>query len=153
MRLTLLFAVAISTSLLSCSQDIPASKVPSVVLNTVQLKFPGSTSIEWEKKKSQYEAEFNIDSTEHNVFINENGEVIWYKTKIKETALPPQIISAITREQQGYTIDEIEKISTGDSTYYLVEVELKGKKDKELLYASDGTSIQNIELLKLFNVK
>ncbi len=149
----ILMTVAISTALLSCGQDIPASKVPSVVINTIQLKFPNSSLVEWEKKKGAYEAEFKVDSTEHTVTVSEIGIILWYETKIDQSALPPQIVAEITQSQQGYTIDDIEKIMKDNAVYYRVELEAKGKKDKEMAYTSTGAIIENSALLKLLNTK
>ena len=128
MKLILLIAGAFSIALISCGQDIPASKVPSVVINTIQLKFPNSGTIDWEKKQGRYEAEFSVDSTAHTVVVHETGDILWYKTDILQTALPSAITSVISREQQGYTIDEIERINKGDTVYYRLELEAKGKK-------------------------
>ena len=61
MRYSILMLVTLF-SLYSCSQDIPARKVPSVVLNTVQSRFGNAGKVEWDRQVSGYEAEFKMDS-------------------------------------------------------------------------------------------
>lgn len=148
MKLVLLFMTVISISLMSCAQNISAKKVPSVVQNAVQAKFTGAADIEWEKKSDLYEAEFSMGATDYAAYINSSGKLIVYKQDIKDTELPAAIMAAIGREHAGFTIDEAEKIEKDGVLYYQVELEASGKKDKELVYAADGTIASTISYIK-----
>ena len=130
-------------SLVSCSQDIPAAKVPSVVQNTVKLKFPNATDIEWEKKKDSYEAEFNISNIEHCLHIDNAGIVLLHKQEINETELPVAVISAIQKNYNGYKIDDAKKVDKKGVICYEVELEAKGKKDVQAFFSPSG-DITNI---------
>jgi len=139
MKLIILAVAAVSLSLSACSQDIPAAKVPSVVQNAVQTKFSNAVNIEWEKKKTGlYEAEFAINSTEYTAWLDATGKLVAYKLGIKENELPAIITSAITREHAGYRIDDADKIEKDGITYYQVELDAKGKKDRNLVFSADG---------------
>ena len=143
------FAITASLfSLYSCSQDIPASKVPSVVLNTVQTRFGNAAKINWEKKKSLYEAEFKMDSIKYAAYIDPEGKLLMHKQDIKEAELPATVSSAISTEYIGYKIDDAEKIEKDGITYYGVELEGKGKKDLELVFSADGKIATQINYLK-----
>ena len=124
--------------LYSCSQDIPNSKVPSVVLNTVQAKFGSVNKIEWEKKNDLYEAEFKKDSIEYAVYIDTAGKLVMYKMDIRENELPAAVSLTISTEYIGYKIDDAEKIEKDGVTWYEVELEGKGKKDLKLNFSADG---------------
>lgn len=139
MKLIILAVAVVSLSLSACSQDIPAAKVPSVAQNAVQTKFSNAVNIEWEKKKTGlYEAEFAINSTEYTAWLDATGKLVAYKLDIKENELPATITSAITREHAGYRIDDADKIEKDGITYYQVELDAKGKKDRNLVFSADG---------------
>ena len=135
-------------SLYSCSQDIPADKVPSVVLNAVQAKFGNAVKIEWEKKNNLYEAEFKMDSTEYAVYIDPAGKLVMHKLDIKENELPAAVLTIISTEYVGYKIDDAEKVEKDGVTYYQVELEGKGKKDLELIFSADGKLATQMSYLK-----
>lgn len=125
-------------SLYSCSQNIPARKVPSVVLNAVQTRFVNVNKIEWEKKKTLYEAEFKMDSIEYAVYVDPAGRLVMYKIDIKESELPAVVSTVIRTEYIGYRIDDAEKIEKDGIAYYQVELEGQGKKEVKLIFSTDG---------------
>lgn len=148
MKPILLFVAAVSLSMASCAQDIPASKVPSVVQNTVQAKFATASNIEWEKKNNSYEAEFDMANTEYSVYVSADGKLIVYKLDIPASELPSPVTTAINRDHAGYRIDDADKIEKDGLTYYQVELEAKGKKDKNLVFAADGKLAEKIPYMK-----
>jgi uncharacterized membrane protein YkoI len=139
MKGTMLFITAASFSVASCSQDIPAAKVPAIVQNTIQAKFSNAGKVEWEKKKGVYEAEFDINSTEYTVHVDSAGTLMMYKLDIKETELPAAVMASISREHSGYTIDDAEKLEKDGVIYYQVELEATGKKDVKIVFNPDGS--------------
>jgi uncharacterized membrane protein YkoI len=145
MKCTILVIVSLF-SLYSCSQNIPARKVPSVVLNTVQTKFATVNKIEWEKKKALYEAEFKMDSIEYAVYVDPAGKLVMYKIDIKESELPAAVSTVIRTEYIGYRIDDAEKIEKEGIAYYQVELEGKGKKDIKLIFSTDGKLVPEVNL-------
>lgn len=138
MKTVTLLASVFIISLTSCSQDIPASKVPSVVQNTIQSRFSGAVDIEWEKKKTFYEAEFDIDKIDYKAHIDANGKLISYKTDMRVSELPAPVTSAIHTGHPGFKIDDADKLEKDGITYYQVELDAKGKKDKRLVFTADG---------------
>ena len=148
MKIVTLFVTATMFSLYSYSQDIPGSKVPSVVLNTVQAKFGIANKIEWEKKNTLYEAEFKKDSIEYAVYIDPAGKLVMYKMDISENELPAAVSKIISTEYIGYKIDDTEKVEKDGTTYYQVELEGKGKQDLELVFSADGKLATQMNYLK-----
>ena len=144
----MILVVASLFSLYSCSQDIPARKVPSVVLNTVQTKFVNANKIEWEKRKALYEAEFKMDSIEYAVYVDSAGKLIMYKMDIKENELPAAVSEAIRTQYADYKIDDVEKIEKDGIIYYEIELDGKGKKDLELIFSTDGKLVTELNYLK-----
>jgi uncharacterized membrane protein YkoI len=142
MKLFYLSIASVAISLAACSQDTPASKVPSVVLNAVQAKHPGM-AVDWEKKKNFYEAEFKMDSVEHTLHIDVEGKLIRHETEIRSNELPPGVLTAIKARYAGYSIDEAARIEQKGQTFYEVELEAKGKKDRTIFFSTDGNIITN----------
>lgn len=147
MKNILLSLVAFSTALISCGQNLPASKVPSVVQNAVQSGFSAAADIEWEKKNDLYEAEFKLDSVEHSVLVDASGKIIAHKSDMTLLNVPAQVKTAIGRET-GYKVDDLEKLEIDGIPYYQVEFEAKGKKDKKVVYAADGSFASNIKYME-----
>lgn len=136
-----LILVLASIALLSCGQDILENKVPSVVLNVVHTKFTGASHIEWEKKKNYFEAEFDVDSIEHTLQIDLNGNVIEHRREITAMELPSHIVTAIMTTNVGYRIDDAAIIEKNGQSLYEIELESKGNKDKKVYFSSEGKVI------------
>ena len=121
-----------------CSQDVSASKVPSVVSNTLQAAYPGVTTVDWDKKKNFYEAEFKQNNREVTAEIDANGKLIRQKEDITQQDLPSALQQAIPASE-GYVVDDIDKVTLNGTTFYQVELDGKGKnKDKKLVFEANG---------------
>ena len=131
----------------SCStQDIPASKVPSIVLNTVVEKYPATNEVDWKKADKHYEAEVKLnDSTDVTFFIDDAGRILKQKEDIDRAGIPAAILTAITNTYADYAIDDAEKLAIGNKLYYQFELEGKGKKDLNLVFAADGKVTNEIK--------
>ena len=144
MKSVSLFIAAIAISILSCGQDIPDSKVPSVVLNAVKSKYPGAGDVDWEKKKDYYKAEFDIDKVEHTFHIDESGKVLQHKKEITLAELPAAAQENIKSSHAGFEIDDIAIIEKNGQTFYEVELEAKGQKDKKVYFDTQGKAISKL---------
>ncbi len=142
--------VVVLASLSSCSQRMPASKVPSVVQNTLRSQFSNALDVEWEweKKAQLFEAEFYLDSLEYTAHINTDGRLIMHKVDIPVSQLPAAVAATISREYGEYEIDEVEKLIKEGVIYYMVEIDKKADKDKKLIFSVDGKIANNVTYLK-----
>ena len=124
----------------SCnSQDNASQKVPSIILNTLNAKFPNNTDVDWEKKGDLYEAEFNdSDNTEITVQIHELGNLVTQKQEIAISKLPLTLTSIIKNQYKDYKIDGAKKLEKDGKTYYLLELDGKGKIDQKLIFTPEG---------------
>ncbi|RYG32560.1 MAG: hypothetical protein EOO01_34130 [Chitinophagaceae bacterium] len=148
MKIASLFVAALSLSMISCSQDIAASKVPSVVQNALQVKFPNATKIDWEKKGKAFEADFNLENEGHELLIDGTGKVIAHKTDILPGELPQAVNSAVRQDHATYKIDDAQKIELDGIIYYQVELDAKGKKDQHLVYTAEGAIAAGVNYVK-----
>lgn len=144
MRLLLIAASILSFSIISCGQDqdIAIKDVPAVVANAFKMQFTNATDVEWEQSNANYEVEFTQDQVEYNALLDAEGNVIMYKNDIKQDDLPQSVMTAIKTNFNGQKIDETEKLTKGNTTYY--QVEFDGIDPSEFLFTADGNETKEI---------
>ena len=140
-----LSAIPISVVLLiSCSEEIPSSQVPSLVLNVATDKY-NSNQIEWEKNGSLYEAEIEVnDSTEISLQINEAGKLVMEKQDIPKNLVPANILTKIEREFSGFQLHDVEKVEKDSRLYYQFELKSNGK-EFNLVFNEDGNEEKTVK--------
>lgn len=117
--------------------DIPASKVPSVVKNAIAKEFTNPLDVEWVKKKKNYEVDFDMEEVDYSARFTPDGQLLLYKLDIRVTELPKAITGKVAEEFPDRTLDDAEKVINGTSTYY--QVELDGQpRNQRAIYTSDG---------------
>ena len=129
--------------LAACSERIRQSKVPSVVQNSLMQAFKTANSIEWEKEKQNYEAEFVQDNTQYKAIINPTGSLLKYKQEINAMQLPAAVMQTLQAQYKEYVAEEVEKVGEGNQVYYQVELE-NGLKEMHLVLTVDGAINTNI---------
>lgn len=132
--------------LASCnSQDISAEKVPSVIRNKVNEKFPGAQQVEWTRNKDLYEAEVLLnDSVDASLQLSATGDVLMQKSDIIHSNLPREILLLLQEKYSGYQVDDVEVLEIAGKNYYQLELEAKGKKDLQLVLSPAGEEQDHI---------
>jgi len=137
----------LSLSLVSCSlfdEDIPSSKVPSLVKNAFDQEYANPLDVEWEKKKDNYEVDFEIEQQDHSALFNKEGQLLMSKQDIREADLPAQIVSNISKDFPDHYIDDVDRIETAGKT--LFQIELDGPpKEIKIVYSADGQVEENFK--------
>jgi hypothetical protein len=119
------------------AQDIPQSQVPSLVLNAFQLKYSNVTDLEWELKDDLYKAEFEIGTRDHDLWIDNAGNIKKHKEDFPKGQLPSSVRKKIASEFKDYKIDDVDKIQMDKKV--LFQVDLDGPRgDREVLFTADG---------------
>lgn len=137
MKTTLLLSLTLLFSPIAFCQDIPAKQVPAAVIKAFNKYFPNTPKVDWEKKASQYEAEFDVKRTEHKALFESNGQLIVYKRDIPHSQLPQTVKQAIKQQYPHYKIDKTERIARNGHLFY--QVELDGKpQDLKVVFTKDG---------------
>jgi hypothetical protein len=68
--------------------------IPDAVKSLFAEKFPDAKNIEWEKKKSAYEAIFYLNDIEHIARFSEDGLLVEYRKNLWPDELPENIKTA-----------------------------------------------------------
>ncbi|RTQ53317.1 hypothetical protein EJV47_00840 [Hymenobacter gummosus] len=129
--------------LLACNKDndVKPNQVPEAVRSSLAARFPSTTDLEWKKVGSDYEADFEVNTVDHDALFTAAGELVKYKLDIPTTELPEAVRTAISQQYSGLTIDDAERlhISGSEAVLYQVELDRPGNDpDHHLVFAADG---------------
>lgn len=134
MRLFPLLIIGVFIGTISCAQ----TNVPTVVKDAFSNNFPDAQSVEWEAEDGEYEAEFVLDGKKMQASFNASGAWLETETAIKKSALPAVVQQAIANGFAGFSIQEVEQLSTPEwSNAYEVELK-KGKETVEVVFSDTG---------------
>ncbi|EAS19700.1 hypothetical protein BBFL7_00246 [Flavobacteria bacterium BBFL7] len=141
MRIIILsFLILFISTTASCQEQ--SDKVPQVVLNAFQTKYPGENDPDFELDDHGYwEAHFKKDGERYRADFNADGT--WRETEnsIKKSEIPEAIQEAIEREFPDRKITEVEHvISATQGEFYDIEFKQKGK-NMDVMYRKDGTKV------------
>ncbi len=139
-KLMLLAAMVMGVSL-GFSQKMKDAEVPAAVKSALQKQFPAAKDVKWDKEKSQYEASFDLNKTDHSVLFDEAGKIVETEVEIEMNQLPKGVAEYIKANYKGVTVKEAAKITDaeGKVTY---EAEVKGM---DLLFDSTGKFIKEVK--------
>lgn len=99
---------------------------PTAVLKSFQEKFPNAENVKWGmENKTEYEAEFKIETQAVSANFKEDGTWVETETVISLYDLPSSVIDYVGQNFSGITIKETAKIETPERTVF--EVEIKGE--------------------------
>lgn len=137
----------LSLSLVGCSlfdEDIPSSKVPSLVKNAFDQAYANPVDVEWEKKKDHYEVDFEIDQQDHTALFNKEGQLLMSKQDIRKSELPAEIANNVSNDFPDRYIDDVDKIEKEGETLY--QLELDGTPNElKIVYRADGQVEENFK--------
>lgn len=134
--------------LTSCDKDddLRLSEVPDAVLDSFEAKFPGAGRTEWEKKRGYIVAEFRQDGMDTQVWYDSDGG--WLMTEFdlgfNLSVLPQAVQDAVQGSQYAaWYVEDIHRYERANEVFYLIEVETKGEKDRNLYYNEEGTLLKD----------
>lgn len=130
------------TSLMA--QDIPASQVPAPVTDAFTQEYSNPTDVDWEKKKKNFQVDFEIDGIDHKALYDADGKLLMTKRDLNDADLPPAIAQKIAADYSGYTVDDVDELMVEGTTYY--QVELDGTlRDRKLVFGEDGQEARGVK--------
>lgn len=132
----------------SCDEDddIRLSDVPQAVVGAFEAKFPDAGRVEWEKKRGYYVAELWYQQVETQAWFEKNGTWRMTETDLGHSVanLPEAVQQALADSKYAsWKIDDLDKYERPIDTFYLVEVETNGQRDRDLFFSPDGTLLSD----------
>lgn len=132
----------------SCEKedDIRWSDVPQAVVNSFEAKFPNAGRTEWEKKRGYYVVELWYQQVETQAWFEKNGTWRMTETDLGHAVanLPEAVQKAFANSQYAtWRVEDLDKYERPADTFYLIEVETNGQRDRDLYFAPDGTLLKD----------
>ncbi|EIJ40499.1 Protein of unknown function (DUF2874) [Galbibacter orientalis DSM 19592] len=141
----LIFGAAIVMSSITNAQDIPQSQVPSIINNEFNKQFPKATDVEWEMAGYLYNVEFEINwNQDHEIWYNSEGKIVKHKEDISVSELPKVVNNTIKRKFNGYSIDDLKRITDNGQIVYKMELNAFTKQDWDIVIDNNGDVISKI---------
>lgn len=131
-----------------CSDDDHPANVPDTVKDMLMKDYPNAGWVEWDIKAGYYVADFYQDGSELEVWYDKQAQWRMTETDLDRnfTSLPVPVQDAF--QAGGYSswkIDGLDKYECPDKTFYRIEVETKGKRDRKLFYSESGQLLKDVE--------
>ncbi len=117
--------------------------VPEPVQNELYKHFPNAINVDWELKKTGYEAIFYVDEVEHIAQLSEKGELIEFKKNLWPGQLPEEVNEKCREQGEIMNVIAINK-----QNKLLFEVIVKDSAFKrKLLLFDESANLLNSEKL------
>ena len=143
--LSILMIVTLAILGYAQDQDVPQSQVPSEILNQFNSQFPDATNVEWEMKGDLYNVEFEIGwiidlgwNNDHEVWYNAASEMVKHKEDISPDELPEPVNNRIKTDFNGYTIDDLKRITDKGVVVYKMELNSSQQQDWDVVIDDKG---------------
>lgn len=143
MKQRLFLVACLLFSSLTYAQDIPVSSVPAAVMNSFNKAFPKAVKVEWEMKGDLYNADFDVERRDHEVWINSKGAIVKHKQEIKSRELPAAVASSLKQNFKGFWIDDVDKYEVGKQFFYKIELKTL-TQEKNVVLDSKGVIVNRI---------
>lgn len=141
----LIFSALLASAFCLQAQDIAQSQVPSVIVNKFHKQFPKATDIEWEMDGFLYNVDFEIGwNTDHEIWYDAEGKIVKHKEDISKSELPETVSKGIQTNFNGYTIDDLERITDNGNVFYKMELNSLLKEDWDVVMDADGKVLSKI---------
>lgn len=130
--------------LVACNDDdYPNASIPSVALNKFRAVQPDAKDVSWKKVGEDYEVDFEVEEVEMKLLISTSGEILRQKREIEVKDLPPQVLQLLDREFGKEKIEDPEKITAGEISYYQVEID-RLFFDREVVVDENGNLMDSV---------
>ncbi len=101
-------------------QQVSADKVPPIVRQACEAKFPRVRRVEWKLKSDHnYEAEFKRNGVEVAAKFDSTGKWLETETTIARRKLPTDVRATISKQFGGYKIIETQTVERFDQKLLL----------------------------------
>lgn len=145
MKKQILILVALAFFGYAHAQDVWQSTVPAVILNKFNSDFPNAVDVEWEIQGALYAVEFEIGwNIDHEAWYNATGEMVKHKEEIGTNELPPAVYNKIKTDFEGYTVDDLERITDKGTIMYKMELNALLQQDWEIVMDSTGKVVSKV---------
>jgi len=109
------------------SQKIDQSKVPAVILNTFQLKYPNANDVRWVKENKNYLIKYNINSKPHIVKMDYKGHVFEHTQDLYASEIPQLVLNTIKPKIAYFDIEDADRYEKENRIVYEIKFKIDGQ--------------------------
>lgn len=114
-------------ALASTGQSLQQSKVPAVVLNAFQLKYPNAEEIRWKKDKSNYKIDFKINSKSHGLKMDYKGSITEHSQDLYLSEIPKEAMAIVREKAPLFDLQDADLYEKNGAITYVIKVKIDGK--------------------------
>ena len=129
-------------------KDSNGKKIPKVVTDEFNKKFPDAENVTWEFDEGAYEAEFLMGTMEFESEFDKEGVWISTENEIPIERVPEKAINAVNETYMGLDIMEADSVESREyGTVYEVEIKRVTERGEEKLgiYVDKNGNIMKVE--------
>ena len=123
----IIILILLTVSVYTFAQDIKQENVPPAVVNTFQQKFANATDVDWELHEGLYQVEFEINDKDHEVTINNEGNIVKHEQEMWESEIPQSVVATIKTKCKFFDIEDAEKTEENGNTTFYIGFDINGK--------------------------
>ena len=143
--------IAIGASLLAAAaqarEEIPVRDLPEAVVAHVRQAYPAAKIVEAERevrnRQTIYEVEIRSEKLQRDLLYGADGRLIQVSVEIPAERTPAVVLAAAERDYPGMAIREVEQISRGGRTFFLLELG-KWFRTVEEEYTDEGEKVNPV---------
>ncbi len=128
-------------------EKIPLDKLPALIKEAVQKKFPNAKLVQAEKEtedgKTVYDVAIENREQKLSVSVTPEGKIVSYEKKIEQKDLPKAVTDALAAKYPNATyrvVEEVYKVNGDEEKmeYYEIAFTTADKKKMEVLITPEG---------------
>jgi hypothetical protein len=134
----------------SSKTPLAADKVPQLVRQALETRFPSAATDEWKLKTGKiYEAEFTMNGKEITVMFDSAGKWLETESAIDPSEVPHAVSDAVTTRFPGYKVVETQSVQRVDRQPLDYELHLdNGQLIAKVQFSREGTVLSQSSKLK-----
>ena len=141
------FAMMSVVSVTSCGQDYDLRNVGVEFTEALRADYPEAGSVEWERNRGWYVAEFMGKDGEMKVWYDKDAQ--WRMTETDSrhdgSQLPAAVYEAFNSSKYAsWKIEDIDKYERPGDVFYLLEIETRSDKERMLFYSESGKLLKDV---------
>lgn len=117
-----------------------SNQVPSAVMEAFRTAFPTATDVEWDREGQHYEVDFEVNRLDHEAWYNGEGKVVRHKQEMRNRDLPEQVRNGVKRNNKGYRVTDVEKLTIGNEVVYKLEL-MRFFREREITVDERGETV------------
>ncbi len=141
------FLIVSLISLTGCAQDYDLRHVGVEFTEALRADYPEAGSVEWERNRGWYVAEFMGKEGEMKVWYDKDAQWRMTETDLRRdgSQLPAEVLEAFTASgYASWKMEDVDKYERPGEVFYLIEIENHTDRERMLFYSLSGKLLKDV---------